>query len=141
MSPSIACRCPHCDDVFLTAVSAGETLRCPHCGAGAWTVPEPGRAFERCAICGCDRFFRQKDFNKVLGLLVVIVAAVFVPATYGLSMAAAFLVDWALYARTPELVRCYRCKSEYRNFPIPDRIKLYDHYTAEMIQVSDPARP
>ncbi|MDA0989425.1 MAG: hypothetical protein O3A51_01565 [Verrucomicrobia bacterium] len=131
MKPSLASRCSHCDDIFQLIVADGESFACPHCQQGAWTAPAAGQLFDRCIFCGCEAFYRQRDFNKYLGLFVIIVAALLVPKTYGLSMPAAFLIDWALYTRTPELVKCYRCKSEYRRYPIPERVKLYDHYTAE----------
>jgi len=139
-SASIAARCPACEEIFRLEAVSGRVLACPHCGEGHWTVPPPEKRFTGCAICGCTSFFRQRDFNKVLGLAVIVIAAVLVPKTYGLSMPVAFLVDWWLYRRTPELVRCYACRSEYRGVPIPESIKLYDHYTAETIEKSASVR-
>jgi hypothetical protein len=135
MKPSIGVRCPHCEEIFREPVDpAGGELACPHCPEGRWGVASSSDVFTTCAICGCEGFFRQKDFNKYLGLLVIVIAAIFVPKTYGLSMVLAFIVDLILYKRTPEMVRCYHCHSEYRRFPIPDHIQLYDHYKAEMFE-------
>ena len=135
MNPSIGVRCPHCEEIFRELVDpAGGTLACSHCTESRWEVSPSAEVFDRCAICQCEGFFRQKDFNKYLGLMVIVVAALFVPKTYGLSMVAAFIIDLILYKRTPDMVRCYCCHSEYRRFPIPERIRLYDHYKAEMLE-------
>ena len=137
MTPSIGVRCPHCEQLFREPVDpGGGPLACSHCAQGRWDVAPAESVFDVCAVCGGKGFFRQKDFNKYLGLAVIVVAALFVPKTYGLSMLLAFLVDLALYRRTPEMVRCYTCHSEYRGYPIPGRIDIYDHYKAEMMEKS-----
>jgi len=135
MNPSIGVRCSHCDRVFREQVDpGGGSLSCPHCIEGKWDVASAEKIFDVCAVCGGQGFFRQKDFNKFLGLAVIVVAAFFVPKTYGLSMLLAFLIDLGLYRCTPDMVRCYTCRSEYRRFPIPNQIRLYDHYMAEMLE-------
>ena len=138
MSVSVATRCGHCQAIVRLRPEPGKTYLCPHCEKASWTAPARERQFEACMFCGCEHFYRLKDFNKYLGLGVIVVAALLVPRTYGLSMAAAFLIDWALYARTPEMVKCYRCQSEFRGYPIPDGIRLYDHYTAERVETEQP---
>lgn len=135
MKPSVGVRCPHCETVFREQVDpAGGSLSCPHCPDGQWNIAPAEKVFDVCVVCGGKGFFRQKDFNKFLGLAVIVVAAFFVPKTYGLSMLIAFLLDLFLYKQTPEMVRCYTCHSEYRRFLIPGRLRLYDHYQAEMLE-------
>ena len=114
MKKLIGGRCEDCEEVFHAEAAAGQTIQCPHCSAREWPVPADEEIFERCAICGCRRFFRQKDFNHLLGTLVIIIAACLVPLTYGLSMLGAALIDFALYKKTNDMAVCYQCRMEYR---------------------------
>lgn len=69
---------------------------------------------DRCALCGSEHFYVQKDFDQRIGCLVVAVGAVFVPWTYGLSLGVCALIDLLLYARLPNVAKCYVCKATYR---------------------------
>ena len=64
------------------ARDAGESARaCEHCGAEpSVTAPAP-HSIERCAACGHDQLYFQKDFNRTTGIALVAVGAVFVPWT------------------------------------------------------------
>lgn len=79
-----------------------------------WSRAEPQRV-DRCPVCGCRHLYRQRDFNRGLGCLLVAVGAVLVPWTYGLSLVVLSLVDLALYYRLSEVVVCYRCDTVYRD--------------------------
>ena len=52
--------------------------------------------FEKCPACESSHFYLQKDFNKILGCGIIIVGIIFVPMTYGLSLAVVALIDWLL---------------------------------------------
>jgi len=100
-------------------------LACPNCGksrevaAGAWSDGPPG-AVEACPLCGCRHLYRQRDVNRALGCLIVLVGAALVPWTFGLSLPAFGLVDLWLYRRLPLAVVCYRCDTVYRDArPLP----------------------
>ena len=70
---------------------------------------------DACALCGCEHLYRQRDFNRGLGCLLVVIGAVFVPWTYGLSLVGLSLVDLWLYRRLSDSVVCYRCDTVYRD--------------------------
>jgi len=53
--------------------------------------------FSKCPHCKCEHFYRQKDFNRAIGCLVILIGAVFVPLTYGLSLVIVAIADWILY--------------------------------------------
>jgi hypothetical protein len=95
-------------------------LRCPNCAAtrtvdaAGWTdAPRP--AVEVCPLCGCRHLYRQRDFNRALGCLLVAVGAALVPWTYGLSLAVLALLDVWLYRRLRPAVVCYRCDTVFRD--------------------------
>tara|TARA_B100001778_G_C18441609_1_gene562575 strand:- start:51 stop:368 length:318 start_codon:yes stop_codon:yes gene_type:complete len=88
----------------------------------------------KCPACGCKHLYKKKDFNQTLGCLVIIVGAVFVPVTYGLSLVLLFLLDLFLYSRIKDSVECYKCKIEYKNVVVPKNFTNFDHHTAEIYE-------
>jgi len=92
-------------------------LPCPGCGTPrpvtreGWTET----AVEVCPLCGCRHLYRQRDFNRGLGCLLVVAGAALVPWTFGLSLPVFGLVDLWLYRRLKDAVVCYRCDTVYRD--------------------------
>jgi DNA-directed RNA polymerase subunit RPC12/RpoP len=113
-------QCRQCGLPFNERIRAGDELSCPKCGSGrhvaadGWT-DEPPRRVRVCPLCGCRHLYRQRDFNRALGCLLVAVGAVLVPWTYGLSLIALSLVDFWLFRRLRDAVVCYRCDTVYRD--------------------------
>ena len=70
---------------------------------------------EVCPLCGCRHLYRQRDFNRALGCLLVVAGAALVPWTFGLSLPVFGLVDLWLYRRLKDAVVCYRCDTVYRD--------------------------
>ncbi len=91
----------------------------------------------KCPHCNCKHFYRQKDFNKVIGCFVILTGAVFVPFTYGLSLLLVAVIDWFLYKRVADEAVCYKCREEFKNIEIPDNIKPFDHHIAELYEEPD----
>ena len=89
------------------------------------------KVFETCPYCLCHQFYTQKDFNRLLGCVVVMVGIILVPKTYGLSLPVVALMDWFLYRKVPTMVICYRCGTEYRGFSVPTRFKSFIHAIGE----------
>jgi hypothetical protein len=111
-------QCRSCGLPF-PAVLSPETaeLPCPACGTArpvtreGWTET----AVEVCPLCGCRHLYRQRDFNRALGCLLVVAGAALVPWTFGLSLPVFGLVDLWLYRRLKDAVVCYRCDTVYRD--------------------------
>ena len=106
-------------------------ISCPNCqqvlavDTVGWTA-EDDRSIERCLLCDCRHLYRQRDFNRALGCFLVLVGAILVPWTYGLSLVVLSLVDLALFYRLPESVVCYRCDTVYRDARPGDRQNDFD---------------
>jgi hypothetical protein len=90
---------------------------------------------DQCAICGLEKLYTQKDFNRTLGATLFVLAAIISLVLYGYSyVVASFLVlggqqaiDYFLYMALPEVTICYRCHSQYRNVtsnPINEAFEL-----------------
>lgn len=158
MSHSLEWRCPSCraiDVVELTGSNPGDEnegtahsggavrgapddLHCSHCdhrqsfppdaraSDGAWTEP-----LARCLACGTQRLFVQKDFNRKMGVAIVIVGAVLSPWTYGASLVICMLIDYGLYYLVPEITVCYGCDAIHRGFSHNPAHKAHDPMLAE----------
>jgi uncharacterized protein (DUF983 family) len=124
----ITFRCPHCKSELHFDDLSNEKSPCPVCGHEIpLKVTEKMRReniVDQCVICGLDKLYEQKDFNRALGAAIFIVAAIAcvilcwknrVVLGYGvLLLAAAF--DYVLYRYLSNVVICYRCQSQYRKY-------------------------
>ncbi|MEE8437121.1 MAG: hypothetical protein V3S22_02160 [Candidatus Neomarinimicrobiota bacterium] len=94
----------------------------------------PGLDFSVCPVCGCGQFYRKKDFNQALGCSIILVGAVLVPLTYGLSMVVFSLLDYFLYRRIKDSAACYKCRSEFKGISLGDNLEPFNHHVAEIYE-------
>jgi hypothetical protein len=104
---------------------------CPNCGDAValdltgWSSKNP-ESVERCLLCDCRHLYRQRDFNRALGCVLVAIGAALVPWTYGLSLVLLSGIDLLLYFRLRESVVCYRCDTVYRDARPGERQNEFD---------------
>ena len=117
----IRAQCRECGLPFNATITPQTSeFPCPGCGtlfsvsAEGWS-DKPPRRVDVCPLCDCRHLYRQRDFNRGLGCLLVAIGAALVPWTYGLSLIALSVVDAVLYYRLPQAVVCYRCDTVYRD--------------------------
>ncbi len=128
--PTAEVACPRCEQTTVVAVDGYDSAwSCPSC---AWTAkldaspPAGDAALESCWICGADEFYIQKDFNRELGLSIVLASAgiVFlVMLIYGHRVGVVLLlaiaaIDWIVYRLLANVTVCYLCHTIYRRFPL-----------------------
>jgi len=128
---TIAYQCTQCKLRCVVEARPGG-LTCPHCSEHGGNMNDPSAIFNHCSVCQCRQFYVSKDFNRVLGFLILAISIVLVPKTYGLSLPVCALIDWILYKRVPTLVNCYKCKAQFRGFDAPKRLKPFSHLTGMM---------
>lgn len=126
--PTISRFCPHCKKYVRLNVTNGKELECSYCHDKWGRVDQIENIFDRCPICTCRQFYTDKDFNQVIGFVVMAIGIILVPKTYGLSLPVFALIDWLIYRRVPKLVACYRCGCEFRGFIIPSQLKPFMHH-------------
>lgn len=120
--------CPECKKYGRVILTDNMSVNCPHCQSQWAKVEKVAAIIERCPVCTCRQFYTDKDFNQVLGFVIMGIGIVLVPKTYGLSLPVFALIDWIIYKKVPRLIACYRCGSEYRGFNIPERLKPFMHH-------------
>jgi predicted RNA-binding Zn-ribbon protein involved in translation (DUF1610 family) len=134
----IQAKCPHCHTVKLLPYPYEEASAvCVSCSADL--IAHPTLAFhnegrlDQCPICGSAHLYRQKDFNRRLGVAIVLFGVLFSYYTYGLSLLLVAVIDWLIYRRVGEVASCYACHSVYRGFSSvtavpPFNLSLHDYY-------------
>jgi hypothetical protein len=133
--------CPGCSkENVYTPGEPFDTFACEHCGV---SIPldvsrsiASGGMVDKCAVCGKELFYIQKDFNRTLGCAILAVGAVTSVFTYGFSLLVAAAVDWFLYYRLAEVTVCYFCNSLYRGFAPNPNHKGYDLNMGELVESS-----
>ena len=120
----------------------GGRIRCPRCHTEhAVTITDSMRQakqLDRCAACGAQEMFTRKDFPQKLGLLVVLVAGIAAIVYFQIDLriayailAAAVLIDLALYLMVGKVTSCYACRAEYRGVSQNPKHEAFDLATAE----------
>ena len=78
-----------------------------------------------CVGCGHDTLYVQRDFNRTLGLAIVVVGSLaalyfFAKGEPLYAMGALVLmaaIDFLIYSLVGEVTVCYACHTVYRGFP------------------------
>jgi hypothetical protein len=90
-----------------------------------------------CPCCGRKDFYSQKDFNRKLGVMLFVIAAILSIWTYGLSLVALYLVDLFLFRKLAMVAICYKCTTNFRKLTNMNEIRDYDHEMNDRIVYSD----
>ena len=122
--PSISRQCPQCKKYSQIEITHGQEIHCPECSAKWGKTGSLEKIFENCPLCTGRQFYLDKDFNQILGCLIMLCAILLVPFTYGLSLAAFALLDFFLRKKIRSMVVCYRCGAEFRGFTPPSHLNL-----------------
>jgi hypothetical protein len=142
----IIARCPQCDSGLpVGGDEQADAIACGRCGRRIpLHVTEAlrlDRAVDRCPVCEGGDFYGRKDFDPTVGLTVVIVGALVSAGFYWFSrdliaygiLAAAALIDLAVYGRLKDLTVCYRCHTEFRG-PYPQTAPAFDLHIADELE-------
>ncbi len=117
--------CPHCKKVGVAHWKEKENIFCPLC-QHPWLEFVTEKFIDQCAMCGAAHLYRQKDFNRKLGVGLVVLGVAFAYFTYGISLLVVTLVDWLLFKRVGEVGCCYRCNTQYRKSSRIDEMAPFD---------------
>jgi hypothetical protein len=135
-------------------------ITCPGCGSGINLYPGQEKAQTECDICKhqmeihfkpehaqnklcdcvvCERkdFYQQRDFNRKIGVILFVIAAILSIWTYGLSLLVLYFVDLFLFRKLPSIAICYKCKTVYRNVQNLSEIPDFNHEMNDRIVYAD----
>ena len=144
----------------MTVSTITTHITCPECGSGIHIHPKvsaeaaqcsvcqhvvelncstdlEGGQVKQCPVCGRHDFYSQKDFNRKIGVLLFIVAAIASIYTYGLSLVFLYLIDLFLFRKLKPIVVCYKCQTIFRNAKNAHEIPGFDHEMNDRIIYAD----
>jgi hypothetical protein len=111
----------------LAAEAGTPAPPCEHCGTDPHVlVPPETLLLDACAACGHDQLYFQKDFNRTTGITLVVIGAIFVPWTYGLSLLGVTILDYVVWRMVKDVIVCYRCQAVHRGWPANPAIQPFD---------------
>ena len=118
--------CSQCER-RLACTTGEPSSFCEHCSApSAVVAPAEGAIIDRCAACGHDQLYFQKDFNRTTGVVLVAIGAAFVPWTWGLSLLGVTILDYIVWRLVKDVIVCYRCQAVHRGYPPNPALKPFD---------------
>lgn len=92
---------------------------------------------ESCPLCERKDFYSQKDFNRKLGVILFVVAAILSIFTYGMSFVILYLFDLILFRKLKNIAICYKCDTIFRGAKNIKDISGFDHEMHDRIVYSD----
>ena len=142
----ILAKCPQCDaGLPVKAADAPDAIKCGRCGRDIpLSISESlrtGQRVDRCPVCHGEDFYGRKDFDPKIGLTIIIIGIAISAGFYWFKrdliaysiLAAATLVDLAIYGRLKDLTVCYRCHTEFRG-PEARHAPAFDLHTADVLE-------
>lgn len=130
-------RCPGCGNGVFLEEGRG---RCSKCGREtvAEHLPAPGQPLSACACCERRDLYRQRDFNRNLGVGIATAGCLAAFALFffdwlaGLgTLAGVGLLDLLLYLSLDEVVVCYACGAIHRGFAKDPAVKPFSLMMAD----------
>jgi hypothetical protein len=83
-----------------------------------------------CPKCDGNEFYEQKDFNRNLGMAIIVAGALGMLIMIALGheaytayifLGAAVVVDWILYQFIANVIVCYKCDSVFKGIKFPEK--------------------
>lgn len=90
-----------------------------------------------CPVCERKDFYSQKDFNRKIGAILFVIAAILSIWTYGISLIVLYLMDLLLFKKLPNIAVCYKCQTIFRKVENLALIPGFDHEMNDRIVYSD----
>lgn len=142
----VTVRCHRCDGALPVRPDAESAqIECGGCGQAFLLsfsdAVRADRQVDGCPVCRGGDFYLRKDFDPKLGVTIVVVGALISAGFYyfGLDLvaygilAAATLIDLAIYSRLSDVTVCYRCRAEFRG-AYERTAGAFDLHTADLLE-------
>lgn len=144
------------------------TITCPECGSAISIYPTENVSEAECRVCetkvpvkfkpdhfesvlkdcpSCERkdFYKQKDFNRKIGVILFVIAALLTlylaTTQYAPYSVAPFIIlyifDFILFRKLSPICICYKCQTIFRNVKNVEDIHDFNHEMNDRIIYSD----
>lgn len=110
---------------------------CKHVQDVKFTHEHEQGILKECPVCSRQDFYKQVDFNRKIGVLLFVIAAILSIWTYGVSLIVLWLVDIFLLKKLNLVAICYKCQTNFRRIKNFDEIRDFDHEMNDRIVYSD----
>jgi hypothetical protein len=110
---------------------------CKHVQDVNFTTEHEQGILKECPVCARMDFYKQKDFNRKIGVLLFAIAAILSIWTYGISLVVLYVMDLLLFKKLGMVTVCYKCLTNFRKVKNIDEIRDFDHEMNDRIVYSD----
>ena len=129
MPQVINTKCRSCEsEIAFSPQDVEKGFTCPHCRKPVPLRMDPSikeaGVIRKCVACGHDTLYIQKDFNRNLGVGIVVAGCLTAlyffsrsqPVLGMLALVVSSGIDLLLYSIVGEVTVCYSCHAIYRGF-------------------------
>ena len=138
---NIQCTCSECGSGIIVEPTLEAThVICDICQKKQdlkFTQDHMQGVLSSCPVCERKDFYGQKDFNRKLGVVLFVIAAILSIWTYGVSLIVLWLVDFFLFRRLSWISICYKCQTIFRDVSNQSEIHDFNHEMNDRIIYSD----
>jgi len=138
---TVLCTCPECGSGIHVAPSLeakkAQCTICEHTIDIEFNKDHMNGAVKDCPSCKRKDFYGQKDFNRKIGVMLFVIAAILSIWTYGISFIVLWLFDLLLFKKLGWVTICYKCQTIFRNVANQDEIHEFNHEMNDRIIYSD----
>lgn len=110
---------------------------CQHVMDVHFTSEQEEGILKECPVCARQDFYKQKDFNRKIGVVLFVIAAILSIWTYGLSLVVLYLLDLFLFRRLAMVAICYKCQTNFRGLKNMAEIHDFNHEMNDRIVYAD----
>ena len=110
---------------------------CKHVQDVNFTHEHEEGILKECPVCARQDFYKQVDFNRKIGVMLFVIAAILSIWTYGISLVVLWLVDIFLLKKLALVAICYKCQTNFRRLKNFNEIRDFDHEMNDRIVYSD----
>ena len=133
--------CDNCNNFNQFIFNKKLSISCQDCKNKFGTINIDWDYNNNCFFCKKKNFYKRKEFNQLIGLIIIILGGfltIWFYSSYGpLSYLILFgfsLIDFILFKFTKYIGICYSCSAEYINIKDVDLLPDFDHHQLEMYQ-------
>lgn len=102
-----------------------------------FTAEHENGILKECPVCSRQDFYKQKDFNRKIGVVLFVIAAILSIWTYGLSLVVLYFIDLFLFRKLSAVAICYKCLTNFRKVNNIEEIRDFDHEMNDRIVYAD----